>query len=101
MVHPHILVVDDSQRLREVLRLVLEREGYRVSVAASGREALAACRQSEPELVLLDVLDDGPGISPDNLPHVFERFFTTGGDAGRSGLGLALVKATVEGSGGG
>ena len=56
MTHAQILVVDDSQRLREVLRLVLEREGYSVSLASGGREALEACRHSAPDLVLLDVL---------------------------------------------
>ena len=48
----------------------------------------------------ITVEDDGPGISPDNLPRVFERFFTTGGDVGRTGLGLPLVAAVVEASGG-
>ncbi len=56
MSSPHILVVDDNQRLREVLRLVLEREGFRVSVAGDGPAALALCQRSAPDLVVLDVL---------------------------------------------
>jgi two-component system, OmpR family, response regulator len=56
MVSTQILVADDNLRLREVLRVVLEREGYRVSLAASGREALDAVRRSPPDLVVLDVL---------------------------------------------
>jgi len=49
----------------------------------------------------LDVHDDGPGISPDDLAHVFERFYRghqvrTGG----SGIGLAVVAALVHAHGG-
>ncbi len=49
----------------------------------------------------LDVSDDGPGISPDDLGHVFERFYRghevrTGG----SGIGLAVVAALVHAHGG-
>ncbi len=53
MVQPHILVVDDNLRLREVLRQVLQREGCRVSLAATGREALESCRQDPPDLLVL------------------------------------------------
>lgn len=49
---------------------------------------------------VLSVIDDGPGISPGNLPRVFDRFFTTTRSQGGSGLGLAIVKALVEGHGG-
>ncbi|MEU2246102.1 HAMP domain-containing sensor histidine kinase [Streptomyces sp. NPDC019224] len=54
--------------------------------------------------VTLEVQDDGPGIPPDLLPHVFERFAR--GDASRSrhagstGLGLAIVQAVVTAHGG-
>lgn len=47
-----------------------------------------------------DVVDAGPGISPSNLPHVFDRFFTTGRGRTGTGLGLALVKAVVDAHGG-
>jgi signal transduction histidine kinase len=46
------------------------------------------------------VVDDGPGISPANLPQVFDRFFTTKRGQGSSGLGLALVRAIVFTHGG-
>ena len=45
----------------------------------------------------VDILDEGPGIAPDQLPRVFDRFFRvlgTGGDG--SGLGLAIARGAAE-----
>ena len=56
--------------------------------------------RAEPAAVVLVVTDDGPGIGPEVLPHVFEKFVRarqSGGDAGEgSGLGLAIAKGIVE-----
>lgn len=46
------------------------------------------------------VRDHGAGVSPANLPRVFERFFTTERERGGTGLGLAIVKAVAELRGG-
>jgi two-component system response regulator RegX3 len=51
-----ILVVDDEQSYRDALRVALEREGFRVEVAADGAEALQRFDASRPALVLLDVM---------------------------------------------
>jgi len=53
---PLILVVDDEQSYRDALRVALEREGFRVEVAADGVEALERFESSRPALVLLDLM---------------------------------------------
>jgi two-component system response regulator RegX3 len=53
---PLILVVDDEQSYRDALRVALEREGFRVEVAADGVEALERFESSRPSLVLLDLM---------------------------------------------
>ena len=51
-----ILVVDDEQRLRDLLRGYLEHEGFRVLTAADGLTALDLARQYAPEVVVLDLM---------------------------------------------
>lgn len=57
--HGHILVVDDNEDNRLLLSRQLARAGFSVSVAADGAAALAALRDSDFDLVLLDVLMPG------------------------------------------
>jgi two-component system phosphate regulon response regulator PhoB len=51
---PLILVVEDESALVTLLRYNLEREGFRVTEARDGEEALLAAREQKPDLVLLD-----------------------------------------------
>lgn len=58
-----VLVVDDEPQIRVVLRAYLEREGYAVDEAATGKEALAHAAALRPDLVLLDIgLPDLDGL---------------------------------------
>jgi putative two-component system response regulator len=62
---PRILVVDDEAANRNLLRLVLEKEGYSVTEAADGLEALDQVGREIPDLMVLDVLMpnlDGYGV---------------------------------------
>ena len=54
----------------------------------------------EGETVVVDVADDGPGISPGNQARVFEPFFTTRRDVGGTGLGLPISRSLVRHAGG-
>jgi len=50
-----ILMVDDSQLVKDIVRLRLEALGYKVSLASSGEEALEVIHQDPPDLVVLDI----------------------------------------------
>jgi len=51
-----ILVVDDDQKLREVLGFRLESAGYEILYAKGGKEAIALAEKKQPDLVILDVV---------------------------------------------
>ncbi|HET7566999.1 MAG TPA: response regulator [Gaiellaceae bacterium] len=57
---PLVLLVDDDDRVRELVRVTLELEGYAVREASSAEEGLAAIEERKPDLILLDVM----------MPHV-------------------------------
>jgi two-component system sensor histidine kinase ChvG len=56
--------------------------------------------ESDAESLQIAVVDRGPGISPANLPRIFDRFFTTDADRDGTGLGLAIARTVVEAHGG-
>lgn len=51
-----ILIIEDEQNIRELLRLYLEREGYKVVEATNGADGLAMCKSETPDMLLLDVM---------------------------------------------
>jgi len=57
---PLVLLVDDDAKVRELVRINLEFEGYSVREAAGAEEGMAAIEEAQPDLVLLDVM----------MPHV-------------------------------
>ncbi|HOU09653.1 MAG TPA: response regulator transcription factor [Clostridiales bacterium] len=54
-----ILVVDDDTNICELLRLYLEKEQYKVSIAYDGNAAVKAFRENEPDIMLLDIMLPG------------------------------------------
>src|SRR5947209_19283126 len=55
----HILIVDDDSRVTGALRRTLAYEGYQVSVAGNGEQALMVARTKPPDLVILDLMLPG------------------------------------------
>ncbi len=54
-----ILVVDDESAITDAIAYTLRKEGYRVEIAATGTEAIAAARQLHPDAIVLDVMLPG------------------------------------------
>jgi CheY-like chemotaxis protein len=91
----NILVVDDDPDIRRIAALALERlGGFRVTVAASGAEALELARGQRPDVVLLDVSmpgADGPETllalrsnpATSQLPVIFFTATSSEGEAAR------------------
>jgi signal transduction histidine kinase len=59
---------------------------------------LSAARQGD--LLLVNVIDNGEGVSPNNRTQIFDSFFTTRRDSGGTGMGLAIVRAMLDAHGG-
>ncbi len=58
----NVLIVDDEESFREVLKCTLSAEGYRLSEATTGKEAIAKLEAEKPDLLLLDLhLPDSDG----------------------------------------
>ncbi|MDP4798023.1 MAG: response regulator transcription factor, partial [Crocinitomicaceae bacterium] len=54
-----ILIIDDEEDIRELLKYNLKKEGYLVEVAENGEVGLALMKESQPDLILLDVMMPG------------------------------------------
>ncbi len=100
---PEDLELDaDLQRLEQALQNVASNalrhtpDGGRVELRG----------EAAGDQVRITVRDTGPGIPPEHLPHLFDRFYkadasrTASGAASGSGLGLSIVRAIVERHGG-
>ncbi|MBI4410526.1 MAG: sensor histidine kinase N-terminal domain-containing protein [Gemmatimonadetes bacterium] len=90
-----IAVAADPTLLKRLLRNLVDNA---IKFTPEGGRVTVAVRLGDGRGVV-EVADTGPGISPDALPHLFERFYR--GDAARApaagaGLGLAIAKALAE-----
>ena len=62
---PHILMIDDDAHINDIVSRALQAEGYSVTSAYSGTEALLLLTQQKPDLILLDLML--PGLSGEEL----------------------------------
>jgi len=80
-----------------------------VNIVGNARQAIGAARASGQIMVRtrvvagfvrIEITDDGPGISPENLAKIFDPFFTTKPQGQGTGLGLSLVYGMIQEHGG-
>ncbi len=100
-VEPPDLALDgDPERLHQVFANLTDNAAR--FTPDGGEVVLTAVRQGPN--VVFEVLDDGPGIPPESMTRVFERFYRTdearSTDVGGSGLGLAIARGVVDLHGG-
>ncbi len=95
---PGLPAVDaDPQRVRQIAANLVSNALRHAP--DSGRVTVSA--RQRPAEVLVSVADDGPGIAPQDLPHVFDRFWRSGKPrVDGSGLGLAIARELVRAHGG-
>jgi two-component system, OmpR family, sensor kinase len=95
-----VVVPGDGSRLAQVLANLLANARTHTPPGTTVTVTLAA----EASCARLSIADDGPGIAPELLPHIFERFArgstSRSRDNGSTGLGLAIVRAVIAAHGG-
>jgi signal transduction histidine kinase len=93
-----LLVRADSRRIVQVIRNLV------VNALAYAKTSIEISAAREGDRVAIRIADDGPGIAPEHIERIFDRFYRA--DASRSratggaGLGLAIAKELVELHGG-
>jgi signal transduction histidine kinase len=95
MAAPLIATIDRASYdivLANLLDNARQHAGDGASVAISGH--------AEGDEIVVEVKDDGIGVSPGNAQRIFDRFFTTARDSGGTGLGLAIAQRRVRAFGG-
>lgn len=92
------VILADENRLRQVLANLISN-----SIKYAGEGEIRINGQIRADIVILCVSDQGPGIAPDDIPHIFDRFYRSPQAIRQTkgaGLGLYLTRAIIEAHGG-
>lgn len=92
----HLMVAGEALLLGEALNNLIDNA---LTYAGAGSEVTLSAQVVEDQVVL-EVRDNGAGLSPQDLPHAFERFWRASDVPGGCGLGLAIVKEIAQRHGG-
>ncbi|MYF65394.1 MAG: PAS domain-containing sensor histidine kinase, partial [Chloroflexi bacterium] len=90
-----IVALGDAEKLQQVISNLLDNA---LKFTPRGGAIELCARNAAQDFVLVEVRDSGPGIAPEHLPHLFERFYKADRSRGNqgTGLGLAIAKHIVE-----
>jgi two-component system, OmpR family, phosphate regulon sensor histidine kinase PhoR len=93
-------VFADKEKMRQVLNNLVDNS---IKYGKHGGTVVASMYNTDDRNILVEISDDGMGVSEKNLNRIFERFFRTsegrGRDSAGSGLGLAICKHIIEAHG--
>ena len=93
-------VITDPERLRRVLENLVDNA---VKYTPDGGQVEVTTSPGPGGSARIEVADNGPGIAPEHLPRIFERFYRVdkarSRELGGTGLGLSIVKHLAEGMG--
>ncbi len=92
------VILADENRLQQVLSNLLSNA---IKYSTDGQIEITG--QVRPDVVIICVSDQGPGIAPQDIPHVFDRFYRAPEMARQTkgaGLGLFLTRSVIEAHGG-
>jgi signal transduction histidine kinase len=93
------LVQGDRVQLQQViLNLIVNAIDAMRSLREGNRDLLICTQKAEPNGVLVEVRDSGPGFAPTTIKQLFEAFHTT--KPGGLGLGLSICRSIIEAHGG-
>ncbi|WP_075980056.1 sensor histidine kinase [Bacillus massilinigeriensis] len=86
-------MIGDKARIEQLMYILLDN-----AIRYTKEGTITCSLKIKNQGIVIKVQDIGPGISPDNLPHIFDRFFRADTSRNRegSGLGLAIAKTIVE-----
>lgn len=85
--NPVYIMADDTLLSQTVLNVAS-------NCIRHGKKEITISLSAINSVAVMSIKDDGPGISEEDLPHIFERFYK--GKAGNFGLGLAIAKSAIE-----
>jgi two-component system, OmpR family, phosphate regulon sensor histidine kinase PhoR len=98
---PDLRVRADPDRLEQVLCNLVDNS---LKYGSAHGNIIISAQPTEADQVQVSVKDDGPGIPPESLERIFERFYRVdkarSREQGGTGLGLSIVKHIVQGHGG-
>jgi len=89
---PNLIVAGDADRLEQVFNNLLDNA---IKNSPAGGKVSIVSEEKEGKSARVMVSDQGPGIHPDHLAHVFERFYQVTGARTGVGLGLAIAREIV------
>ncbi len=96
-----VVVIADREKLKRVLSNIVENS---VKYMEKPDKRIAFALTAQEETVTIEIADNGPGVDPAAVPHIFDRFYraeqSRSEATGGSGLGLAIAKQMIAEHGG-